>query len=67
MIHDNTQLITKLRDKDYLTSPIQDYISEELKQGVLELWDPYMGVHEYSKFLMYNYYKDKPIPTIPAN
>lgn len=60
-----TAMLTHAHDPDYLKGTMEDYIGESLAKGWVHAFEPYRAVHEMNLGLVHEYYKDKPLPTLP--
>ncbi len=49
-------------DKDYISQPIERFISADLAAGTVSLWWAYREAHHENLQKLANYYKDKPLP-----
>ncbi|MBM7049219.1 MBL fold metallo-hydrolase [Rhizobium lusitanum] len=64
MMDYKSQLISRMRDADYLTAPLESFIGAWVERNVLEIHEPYRWLHEYNVNLIYKHYTDKPTPVI---
>jgi cyclase len=57
-------MVARAQDKDYLDSPLENYIGASVRKGWISLYEPYRDVHKDNLKAVHDYYKDKPLPAM---
>jgi glyoxylase-like metal-dependent hydrolase (beta-lactamase superfamily II) len=57
------RIVSQAHDKDFLMSPMKSYLREELEQGWVHYYEPYEEVHNENLIKVYDYYKNKQLPS----
>jgi glyoxylase-like metal-dependent hydrolase (beta-lactamase superfamily II) len=61
------RMVSRAHDKDFLMSPMKSYLREELQQGWVHYYEPYEEVHNENRKKVYDYYKNKQLPSFPES
>ena len=59
-----SKMLARAHDKDYLKGTMEEYIADPVAKGWIHKFAPYREVHEQNLKLVYEYYKDKPLPDL---
>jgi glyoxylase-like metal-dependent hydrolase (beta-lactamase superfamily II) len=59
-----TRMVSRAHDKDFLKSSMKSYLREEFEQGWVHYYEPYEEVHSENLIKVYDYYKNKQLPSI---
>jgi glyoxylase-like metal-dependent hydrolase (beta-lactamase superfamily II) len=59
-----TRVLGKAHDADFLQGTMEDYIGPETAKGFVHPVEPYREVHAQNLKLVYDYWKNKPLPAI---
>ena len=58
-----TRMVSRAHDKDFLKSSMKSYLREEFEQGWIHYYEPYEEVHSENLIKVYDYYKNKQLPS----
>jgi hypothetical protein len=53
--------------KIFLMSPMKSYLREELEQGWVHYYEPYEEVHNENRIKVYDFFKNKQLPSFSEN
>ncbi len=56
-------MVGQAHDRDFLMSPMKSYLREEIEQGWVHYYEPYEEVHNENLIKVYDYYKNKQLPS----
>ena len=57
------RIVSQAHDKDFLMSPMKSYLREDLERGWVHYYKPYEQVHNENLIKVYDYYKNKQLPS----
>jgi cyclase len=57
-----TKMLNRAKDQGYLDSPLEAFIGDSVKNGWVNLYEPYREVHKENLKAVREHYKDKPLP-----
>jgi glyoxylase-like metal-dependent hydrolase (beta-lactamase superfamily II) len=57
------RMVSRAHDNDFLKSPMKSYLREELEKRWVHYYEPYEEVHNENLIKVYDYYKNKQIPS----
>jgi len=60
------KMLARVHDEGFLDSSIEDFIGDSLARGWVNAFEPYRAVHKINLERVHQYYKDKPVPAMPA-
>jgi len=58
-----TRIVSRAHDEDFLKSSMKSYLREEFEQGWVHYYEPYEAVHRQNLIQVYDYYKNKQLPS----
>ena len=58
-----TRMVSRAHDKDFLKSSMKSYLREEFEKGWVNYYEPYEEVHSENLKKVYDYYKNKQLPS----
>lgn len=61
-----SQLITRMREPNFLELQLEDFIGKWVEKGILNIHEPYRWLHKYNLKNVYDFYRDMPTPIIPS-
>ena len=61
-----TRMLSRAHEPSYLDGTMEEYIGDSLAKGWVHAFEAYRAVHKHNLEEVAKYYKDKPLPKIPA-
>jgi len=62
-----TRMVSQAHDEDFLKCPLKSFLQEEIEQGWVHYYEPYEEVHIENLIKVYDYYKNKKLPSFFVN
>lgn len=60
-----TRMVGQAHDKNFLKSTMKSFLQEEIEKGWVYYYEPYEEVHSENLLKVYDYYKNKQLPSFP--